>query len=283
MEKVKLNNGVEMPILGYGVYQITDPAECEQAVIDAIKIGYRLIDTAAFYENEAAVGNAVKNCGVPREELFITTKFWVDDAGYEKTKAAFERSLAKMQLDYIDLYLIHQPCGDIFGSWRAMQELYHEGKIKAIGVANFLPERMMDLILNSGFTPAINQVETHPFCQQVEHQKFLEEQGVQIEAWSPFAVGKNNIFQNELLSNIGKNHKKSTAQVILRWLTQRGVVAIPKSSNKARMAENFDIFDFKLTDQEMQAIATLDTGENLLNDHRDPEIVKMLSTRTYKK
>lgn len=251
MKTVKLNNGVEMPILGFGVFQIPDPAECERAVIDAIETGYRLIDTAASYLNETPVGNAIKNSGIAREELFITTKLWVQDTGYEKTKAAFQKSLDKLKLDYLDLYLIHQPYGDIFGSWRAMQELYHEGKVKAIGVANFQPDRMIDLIINSGFTPAINQIETHPFHQQAENQKFLSENNVQIQSWGPFAEGKNNIFHNEVLSAIGEKYNKSVAQVILRWLIQRDVIAIPKSVRKERMAENFNIFDFELAAEDM--------------------------------
>lgn len=279
MTKVKLNNGVEIPILGFGVFQIPDATECEKAVINAIETGYRLIDTAASYLNEAAVGKAIKNSGIAREDLFITTKLWLQSAGYEKTKAAFQRSLDRLQSDYLDLYLIHQPYGDVFGSWRAMQELYHEGKIKAIGVANFYPDRMMDLIVNSGFTPAINQIETHPFHQQIETQKFLRENNVQIESWGPFAEGKNNIFHNEILSAIAEKYRKSIAQVILRWLTQRGIVAIPKSVRKERMAENFNIFDFGLSTQDMQEIATLDTKESLFFDHRDPGKVKWLSER----
>ncbi|WP_134087850.1 aldo/keto reductase [Olivibacter sp. XZL3] len=279
MKTVKLNNGVEMPILGFGVFQIPDAAECERAVIDAIETGYRLIDTAASYLNETSVGNAIKDSGIAREELFITTKLWVQDTGYEKTKAAFQKSFDKLQLDYLDLYLIHQPYGDIFGSWRAMQELYHEGKVKAIGVANFQPDRMIDLIVNSGFTPAINQIETHPFHQQVENQKFLSENNVQIQSWGPFAEGKNNIFHNDVLAAIGEKYNKSVAQVILRWLTQRDVIAIPKSVRKERMAENFNIFDFELSTQDMQEITTLDTKETLFFDHRDPDKVKWLSER----
>lgn len=279
MTTVKLNNGIEMPILGFGVFQIPDKAECERVVIEAIKTGYRLIDTAASYLNEAAVGSAIKNSGVTREALFITTKLWIQDTGYEKTKAAFQRSLERLQLDYLDLYLIHQPYGDIFGSWRAMQELYHEGKIKAIGVANFHPDRMIDLIVNSGFTPAINQIETHPFHQQIEAQTFLEENNVQIQSWGPFAEGKNNIFHNEILAAIGNKYNKSVAQVILRWLTQRGVVAIPKSVRKERMEENFNVFDFDLSTEDLQAIASLDTGASLFFDHRNPAMVKWLSER----
>lgn len=277
MFNVKLNNGVEMPILGFGVFQIPDAVECEQAVIDAIEIGYRLIDTAATYQNEVAVGKAIKKCGIAREELFITTKLWVQDAGYEQTKAAFQKSLDKLQLDYLDLYLIHQPYGDVFGSWKAMQELYQQGKVRAIGVANFHPDRVMDLIINSGFTPAINQIETHPFNQQITTQSFLEENNVQIQSWGPFAEGKNNIFHNDLLTKIGNKHDKSVAQVILRWLIQRNIVAIPKSVRKERMLENFNVFDFELSAADIEAIQTLDTKESLFFDHRDPNMVKWLS------
>ena len=277
MDFIKLNNGLEMPILGFGVFQIPDQKECEQAVLDAIETGYRLIDTAASYGNEEAVGNAIKKSGVPREELFITTKLWVQDAGYENTLKAFEKSLKKLQLDYLDLYLIHQPYGDVFGSWKAMQELYNSGKIKAIGVANSHPDRIADLISNSGFTPAINQIETHPFHQQLDSQKFLAENDVQIQSWGPFAEGKNNIFQNEVLASIGRKYDKSVAQVILRWLTQRNVVAIPKSVRKERMAENFNIFDFELSSEDIQNIQRLDTNASLFFDHRDPNMVKWLS------
>src|SRR5690606_1302385 len=223
MKKITLNNEVEMPILGFGVFQIPDN-ETEKAVLDAIETGYRLIDTAASYRNEKAVGNAIKKSGIPREDLFITTKLWVQDAGYEKTKGAFQKSLDLLQLDYLDLYLIHQPFGDVYGSWKAMQELYNVGKIKAIGVANFQPDRVIDLTVNSGFTPAVNQIETHPFHQQLETQNFLQDNNIQIQSWGPFAEGKNNIFQNEVLASIGAKYNKSIAQVILRWLTQRGVV-----------------------------------------------------------
>lgn len=271
-----MNNGVEMPILGFGVMQMAG-AECETAVLNAIEAGYRLFDTAELYGNEQPVGNAIQNSGIPREELFITTKFGSKEAGYEKTKAAFHKSLEALQLTYIDLYLIHQPFGDVFGSWRAMQELYHEGKIKAIGVCNFLPDRLMDLIVNSGFTPAVNQIEAHPFHQQIETQQFLEQNKVQIEAWAPFAEGMNGIFTHEVLAAIGAKYNKTVAQVILRWLTQRGVVAIPKSARKERMIENIHIFDFKLSDEDLQAIQTLDTPQSLFSSHRDPAFVKWMS------
>ncbi|MGW8426715.1 aldo/keto reductase [Peribacillus simplex] len=279
MQKVILNNGVEMPILGFGVFQIQDENECEQVVYDAIMAGYRLIDTAASYLNEEAVGRAIKRSDVPREELFITTKLWVQDAGYESTKKAFRRSLERLQLDYLDLYLIHQPFGDVYGSWRAMEELYREGKVKAIGVSNFQMDRLMDLMTHNEVIPAVNQVETHPFCQQIESAKFMKENNVQIESWGPFAEGKNNMFQNEILVSIAENHNKSVAQIILRWLTQRGVVAIPKSVRKERMIENFNIFDFELGQEDMERIATLDTKESLFFSHRDPEIVKWIGTR----
>ncbi|MGD9561224.1 MAG: aldo/keto reductase [Pyrinomonadaceae bacterium] len=278
MQEVTLNNGVEMPILGFGVYQVPDPEECERSVSQAIETGYRLIDTAAAYQNEEAVGNAVKKSGVPREEIFVTTKLWISDAGYESTKKAFEKSLRKLQLDYLDLYLIHQPFGDVYGAWRAMEELYREGVIKAIGISNFPPDRVMDLIIHNEIVPAVNQIETHPFHQQTETQEFLSENNVQIESWGPFAEGKNDIFQNKLLGSIGEKYGKSTAQVILRWLVQRGVVVIPKSVRKERIAENFNIFDFELTAGEMDTIKTLDTKETLFFDHRDPEMVKSLGT-----
>lgn len=279
MYKVKLNNGIEMPILGFGVFQIKDALECERAVIDAVETGYRLIDTAASYLNEEAVGKAIKNCAIQREELFITTKLWVQDTGYEKTKTAFHRSLERLQLDYLDLYLIHQPYGDIFGSWKAMQELYEDGKIRAVGTANFQPDRMMDLIVNSGFTPAVNQIETHPFQQQIQNQAFLNENNIQTQSWGPFAEGKNDIFHNGVLKSIGENYNKTVAQVILRWLVQRDIIAIPKSVRKERIAENFQLFDFELTEKEMDAIRSLDTGESLFFDHRDPKMVRSLSER----
>ncbi len=241
MQNVVLNNGVEMPILGFGVYQVTDLEECERSVHEAIQTGYRLIDTAAAYQNEEAVDKAIKRSGVAREKLFITTKLWIQDAGYESAKAAFEKSLKRLQLDYLDLYLIHQPFGDVYGSWRAMEELYQQGKIRAIGVSNFQPDRIMDLIIHNKVVPAVNQVETHPFHQQIDTQKFLQENNVQIESWGPFAEGKNNIFINELLLSIAAKYRRTVAQVILRWLMQRGVVAIPKSVRKERIVENFNL------------------------------------------
>lgn len=279
MQTVKLNNGIEMPILGFGVFQVTDLAACERSVLDAIATGYRLIDTAASYGNEAAVGNAIKRSGVAREDLFITTKLWIQSDGYEGTKKAFENSLKRLQLDYVDLYLIHQPFGDVYGEWRAMEELYKEGKARAIGVSNFHPDRLIDLIVHNEIVPAVNQVETHPFNQQIETQKFLQENNVQIESWGPFAEGKNDLFRNELLASIGKKYNKTIAQVILRWLTQRGVVAIPKSVRKERIEENFNSLDFELRTEDMEAIKTLDTKTTSFFDHRDPAMVKWLGER----
>lgn len=277
MKTVKLNNGVVMPILGLGVYQITDYQECKNTVLDALKIGYRSIDTAAIYKNEEAVGEAIKESGINREDLFITTKLWIKDAGYDSAKKAFELSLKKLQVDYLDLYLIHQPYGDIYGSWKAMEELYKEGKIRAIGVSNFHPDRLMDLIVHNEIIPAINQIETHPFFQRNNDQKFLKENDVQIESWASFAEGKNDIFHNEILSEIGEKYNKSVAQVILRWLVQRDVVVIPKSVKKERLEENFNVFDFDLSLDDMNLIANLDQKESLFFNHRDPERIKWLS------
>ncbi len=282
MQTVELNNGVEMPILGFGVFQVTDPAECERSVLDAIVTGYRLIDTAQSYMNEEAVGKAIKQSGIAREELFVTTKLWIQSNGYEGTKKAFETSLKKLQLDYLDLYLIHQPYGDVYGEWRAMEELYKEGSMRAIGVSNFQSDRLIDLIIHNEIVPAVNQVETHPFHQQNEAQQFMKESGVQIESWGPFAEGKNDIFHNRLLKAIGEKYNKSIAQVVLRWLTQRGVVAIPKSVRKERMAENLNSFDFTLTPEEMEQIKTLDTNASSFFDHRDPKMVKWLGERQLK-
>ncbi len=268
-----------MPILGFGVFQVPDPKECERSVLDAIETGYRLIDTAASYGNEEAVGTAIKKSGQPREDLFITTKLWIQSNGYEDTKRAFEASMKKLQLEYLDLYLIHQPFGDVYGEWKAMQELYNEGRIRAIGVSNFHPDRLIDLIVHNEIVPAVNQIETHPFHQQVDTQQFLVENNVQIESWGPFAEGKNGLFQNELLASIGEKYNKTIAQVVVRWLTQRGIVAIPKSVRKERMAENFNSFDFQLNTEEMEAIKTLDTNASAFFDHRDPKMVKWLGER----
>ncbi|MBB6130839.1 aldo/keto reductase [Mucilaginibacter lappiensis] len=276
MKTVKLNNGVEMPILGFGVYQVPDPEECENSVYEALQAGYRLIDTAAAYMNEEAVGKAIKRSGVPREEIFITTKLWIQDAGYESAKKAFEKSLQKLGLDYLDLYLIHQPFGDVYGSWRAMEELYAEGKIRAIGVSNFYPDRLIDLIVHNKVAPIVNQIETHPFHQQSDAYDFLKENGVQMESWGPFAEGKNGIFQNELLKSIGAKYHKSIAQVVLRWLIQRNVVVIPKSVRKDKIKENFNVFDFALDLEDMEAIKTLDQKTSSFLDHRDPATVKWL-------
>lgn len=273
---VTLNNGVKMPILGLGVYQM-NAEECERSVLDAIQAGYRMIDTASAYRNEEAVGKALKRSDVPREQLFVTTKLWVSDATYDKTKPAFDRSMKLLGLDHLDLYLIHQPFNDIYGAWRAMQELLKEGRIKAIGVSNFHPDRLMDLIAHNEVKPAVNQIETHVFNQQIAAQKFLQEQNVQMECWAPFAEGRNNLFQNEVLKSIGDKYGKTVAQVVVRWLTQRGIVAIPKSSRKDRIIENANVFDFQLSAEDLAEIAKLDTGKSLFFDHRDPQVVKMLT------
>jgi 2,5-diketo-D-gluconate reductase A len=278
MESVELNNGVEMPLLGFGTYQIEDPEECERSVREALRTGYRLIDTAAAYGNEEAVGRAIENSDVPRNEVFVTSKLWIQDAGYEPTKDAFERSLDRLGLDYLDLYLIHQPYGDVHGSWRAMEELYREDRTGAIGVSNFHPDRLMDLMVHNEVVPAVNQIETHPFYQRTDDAAFLAEHGVQHQSWGPFAEGQHDIFDHDVLTDIGDRYGKSPAQVTLRWLVQREVVAIPKSVHDERIAENFDVFDFELTGEEMARIGDLDTGESLFFDHRDPEMVKRLGT-----
>jgi len=276
MEMVTLNNGVRMPILGFGVYQMTD-AECEASVLEALRIGYRLIDTAAIYGNEEAVGRALKASGVPREELFITTKLWVDDATEEGAKRAVAKSLERLQLDYLDLYLIHQPYHDVHGAWRAMEALNDAGTLRAIGISNFQPDRVIDLLVHHRVPPAVNQIETHPFCQQIEAGALLKARGIQHESWAPFAEGRNDLFRNPILTRIAERHGKSIGQVVLRWLTQRGIVVIPKSVKPERIAENFAIFDFTLAPDDMAAIATLDTGKSLFFDHRDPKMVEFLS------
>ena len=251
MQNVKLNNDVEIPMLGFGVFQITDPSECQRSVVDAIQTGYCHIDTAASYQNEEAVGRGIQQSGVDREKLFVTTKLWIQSKGYEGTLKAFENSLKRLQLDYIDLYLIHQPYGDVYGEWRAMEELYQQGKIRAIGVSNFQPDRIMDLMIHNKITPAVNQIEINPFHQQIEPQKFLQANGVQVEAWAPFAEGRNNIFQNETLLSIAAKQNKSVAQVILRWVLQRGIIALAKTTRKERMIENIGVFDFELSTEDM--------------------------------
>lgn len=278
MMYVELNNSVKMPILGYGVFQITDPKECERCVLDAIDVGYRLIDTAQAYGNEEAVGKAIKKSGVPREELFITTKVWISNAGYENAKKSVEESLRKLQLDYLDLLLIHQPFNDYYGTYRAMEELHKEGKIKAIGVSNFYPDRLIDLIKFNEIVPTVNQVETHVFNQQVKAQEVMKKYGVQIQAWAPFAEGKNNLFSNETLKAVGDKYNKSIAQVALRYLIQRGVSVLPKSVNKERMKQNFDVFNFELAEEDMNLIATLDKEESLFFSHYDPETVEYLTS-----
>ncbi|MGY0021202.1 aldo/keto reductase [Streptomyces sp. cg35] len=279
MQTVTLNNGVEMPILGFGVYQI--PADdTERAVTDALAAGYRLLDTAAAYGNEEAVGHAIKNSGIPRKDLFVTTKLWVQDApAQDNTRRALETSLTKLGLDHVDLYLMHQPFGDVYGQWRAMEAAHREGLTRAIGVANFYPDRLLDLIFNNEITPQVNQIETHPFFQRTTDNDLMREHGVQHQAWGGFAEGKNGLFTHPVLSEIGAAHGKSVAQVVLRWLIQRDIVTIPKSVNPDRMAQNLDVFDFELTGDDMERIAALDTGSTLFFDHHDPEMVAWLSKR----
>ncbi|WP_292011018.1 aldo/keto reductase [Chryseobacterium sp.] len=277
MKNVTLNNGVEMPILGLGVYQIPDYDEAKKTVLDALEVGYRAVDTAAVYQNEKAVGDAIRESGIDRKELFITTKLWIADMGYEKARKAFEISLEKLQLDYLDLYLIHQPYGDIHGSWKALEELYKEKKTRAIGLSNFHADRVMDVIVNNTVIPAINQIETNPFYQRPEDLQFSSENGIQMESWASFAQGKNNLFSNELLSEIGKKHNKSVSQVVLRWLIQRGIVVIPKSVKKERQAENINVFDFELSNDDMDRIKTLDTKKSVFFDYHDPATIKWFS------
>ena len=275
MQTVTLNNGVEMPILGFGVLQIPDD-EAEQAVLAALQAGYRLIDTAALYRNEEAVGRAIAKSGIPREDLFITTKVWVQDPGEHNTVQSFNNSLQRLGLDYVDLYLIHQPYGDYYSQWRAMQALHKEGRAKAIGVSNFHPDRLVDLITHNEIAPAVNQIETHPFYQRTEDHRTMKEHGVQIMSWGPFARGKNDLFTHPGLTPIAEAHGKSVAQVVLRWLNQRDVVVIPKSANSERIRQNIQVFDFNLTDNEMARIAHLDAGTSLFFDHRDPDITRKL-------
>ncbi len=277
MDYVTLNNDIKMPQLGFGVYQIKDGAECQRAVEDAIEVGYRSIDTAASYGNERAVGRAVAASGVARSDLFIATKLWMSDASYEGAKRGFDASLERLGLDYIDLYLIHQPFGDVYGAWRAMEELYEQGVVRAIGTANFYPDRIADLMAFNEVPPAVNQVEVNVFFQQHEAQEYLESRGIAMEGWAPFAEGRNGLFDNPVLAEIGAAHGKSVAQVVLRWLLQRGVICIPKSTRRERMEQNFAVFDFELTDGEMARIAALDTRRSCFFDHRDPAVVEMLT------
>ncbi len=279
MQTVKLNNGIEMPLLGFGVFQMTDTAECERAVIDAIDTGYRLIDTAASYQNETQVGNALKQTGIARNELFVTTKLWLQDTNYEGAKAQFQRSLNRLQLDYVDLYLIHQPYGDVHGAWRAMEELHQAGKIRAIGVSNFHPDRLADLIAFNKVAPAVNQIEVNPFNQQLQAVPWNQSRDIQPEAWAPFAEGKNGLFQHPVLTAIGQKYGKSVGQVVLRWIFQRGIVSLAKSVRKERMEENINILDFELSSEDMLQIAALDTATSAFFSHRDPAMVEWLTGR----
>lgn len=279
MQTVQLNNGITMPKLGFGVFQMVDAAECERAVVDAIETGYRLIDTAASYQNETQVGNALKQSGVARNELFVTTKLWLQGASYEGAKAQFERSLNRLQLDYVDLYLIHQPYGDVHGAWRAMEELHRAGKIRAIGVSNFHPDRLADLMAFNSVIPAVNQIEVNPFNQQLHAVPWMQSRDIQPEAWAPFAEGKNGLFQHPVLTDIGDKYGKSVGQVVLRWLFQRNVVSLAKSVGKARMEENFNILDFELSAEDILKITALDTATSAFFSHRDPAMVEWLTER----
>lgn len=277
MKTVTLNNGVEMPVLGYGVYQIPDYDECKKSVLTALEAGYRSIDTAQAYGNEQAVGDAIRESGIAREDIFITTKLWISHYGYEKAKKAFAESMEKLQIDTLDLYLLHQPYNDVYGAWRALEELYKEGKVRAIGVSNFFPDRLVDLIEYNEVTPVLNQIETHPFYQRNVDRKIMDEYNVRHESWAPFAEGRENFFNNEILGGIGKKYGKSVAQVTLRWLIQRGVIVIPKSVTPSRIKENFEVFDFELSDGDMNLIAQMDTNATKFLNHKDPEVVKIFA------
>ena len=279
MHTVRLNNDIEMPLLGFGVFQMTDAAECERAVIEAIDTGYRLIDTAASYQNETQVGNGIRQSGIGRRELFVTTKLWLQDASYEGAKAQFERSLNRLQLDYVDLYLIHQPYGDVHGAWRAMEELQQAGKIQAIGVSNFQPDRLADLMAFNKVVPAVNQIEVNPFNQQLHAAPWMQSRQIQPQAWAPFAEGRNGLFQHPVLTAIGAKRGKSVGQVVLRWIFQRGIASLAKSVHKERMKENLDILDFELSQDEMVQIAALDTATSAFFSHRDPAMVEWLTQR----
>jgi 2,5-diketo-D-gluconate reductase A len=279
MQNITLTNGIDMPLLGYGVFQIADPQECERCVADAIGIGYRLIDTAASYLNEEAVGRGIRRSGLARNELFVTTKLWVQDTGYERTREALDRSLSRLQLDHLDLYLIHQPFGDVHGSWRAMEEAQKAGKVRAIGVSNFQPDRLMDMIIHNDVVPAVNQIEVNPFLQQDDSVAFMRDNSVQPQAWAPFAEGRNNLFQNETLADVARKHDRTVGQIVLRWVVQRGIVALAKSVRKERMEENLRVFDFALDESDIARIAQLETGQSSFFSHRDPAMVKWISER----
>lgn len=277
MQSVELNNGVEMPVIGFGTYQIDDHEECKRSVATALETGYRLIDTAAAYGNEAAVGEAIAESDLPRDDVFVATKLWLEDAGYESTKDAFERSLDRLDMDYVDLYLIHQPFGDVHGSWRAMEDLYDDGQVRAIGVSNFYPDQLVDLIATNDVVPALNQIETHPFYQRHDDAAVMEEYDIQHQSWAPFAEGQNDLFEHDVLTSIGDQYGKTAAQVVLRWLIEREVIVIPKSVHAERIEENFDVFDFELDEEDMEKIRELDGGESLFFDHRDPDMVERLT------
>lgn len=281
MDYMILNNGVRMPILGFGVFQVEDQAVCERCVSDAIEAGYRSIDTAAVYLNEKAVGRAVRHSGIPREEFFLTSKLWIKDMGYEKAKSAFGRTLERLDTDYLDLYLLHMPFGDVYGAWRALEELYREGRVRAVGVCNFSIPRLADLIVNNEVVPMVNQIETHLFTQQKEQAQYLKQNGIRHEAWAPFAEGRNGFFRHELLQKLADKYGKTAGQIALRWLTQRGIAVIPKSVHQERIAENFNCLDFRLAEEDMRQLAACDTGRPVIGDFDDPEFIRDLCTRNY--